>query len=665
MTKLYYTTQVMPGADIGKENPLPDFGDVKNGPVATTVEASLTKEESKFVDYGQVANILPYRMQDGYDRDKKVREYSCAVLENDHLKAVFFPQFGGKMWSLYDKDAGKDLLQVNPVFQPCNLALRNAWTSGGTEWNIGMRGHTPFTLSQLHTADGKLSDGTPVLRMYEWERIRRVQYQMDFILPEDSRFLLVRIKLINTQEAETPIYWWSNSAVVETETTRVLAPADSAFVNTYFGGIDKTSIPVVEGVDSSYSLRLKRARDFFYDIPEARRKWECTADENGNGLIHTSTDRLQGRKLFVWGNSAGGAHWQEFLSVPGGDGYIEIQAGLANTQFECLPLPGKASWEWLEAYGAFHGDPEKCHGEWYSATNHAEEVLETMLPRAKMDQMLADLGKELDKPFAVRTDGSGWAALELERLGRKETFEGSFATLRESAMNQEQAPWLELLREGTFPNQDPKAEPAAYLTQSDWIPMLEQAAETTSNHWHSWFQLGVMYFANKMEEKAAAAFEKSIALTENAWALRCLALIQSKTDMDQALATMGRAMTLEPITHIIIEYGKMLLEAGKFREYLALYATLPPAQKENGRLLALKVEALTQTDCLEEAREICLNGVEIPDIRECETLLSDMWIHLHKKIVARETGETDDAKLLALAIEKYPVPRDLDYRMVT
>lgn len=665
MTKLYYTTQVMPGADIGKENPLPDFGDVKNGPVATTVEASLTKEESKFVDYGQVANILPYRMQDGYDRDKKVREYPCAVLENDHLKAVFFPQFGGKMWSLYDKDAGKDLLQVNPVFQPCNLALRNAWTSGGTEWNIGMRGHTPFTLSQLHTAEGKLSDGTPVLRMYEWERIRRVQYQMDFILPEDSRFLLVRIKLINTQEAETPIYWWSNSAVVETETTRVLAPADSAFVNTYFGGIDKTSIPVVDGVDSSYSLRLKRARDFFYDIPEARRKWECTADENGNGLIHTSTDRLQGRKLFVWGNSAGGTHWQEFLSVPGGDGYIEIQAGLANTQFECLPLPGKASWEWLEAYGAFHGDPEKCHGEWHSATNHAEEVLETMLPRAKMDQMLADFGKELDKPFAVRTDGSGWAALELERLGRKETFEGSFATLRESAMNQEQAPWLQLLKEGTFPNQDPKAEPAAYLTQSDWIPMLEQAAETTSNHWHSWFQLGVMYFANKMEEKAAAAFEKSISLTENAWALRCLALIQSKTDMDQALATMGRAMTLEPITHIIIEYGKMLLEAGKFREYLALYGTLPPAQKENGRLLALKVEALTQTDCLEEAREICLNGVEIPDIRECETLLSDMWIHLHKKIVARDTGETDDAKLLLLAMEKYPVPRDLDYRMVT
>ncbi|MEI6297439.1 MAG: hypothetical protein WCO84_07430, partial [bacterium] len=41
------------------------------------------------------------------------------------------------MWSVFAKPENRDLLLSNPVYQPGNLALRNAWTSGGIEWNIG------------------------------------------------------------------------------------------------------------------------------------------------------------------------------------------------------------------------------------------------------------------------------------------------------------------------------------------------------------------------------------------------------------------------------------------------------------------------------------------------------------------------------------------------
>ena len=64
-----------------------------------------------------------------------------------------------------------------------------------------------------------------------------------------------------------------------------------------------------------------------------------------------------------------------------------------------------------------------------------------------------------------------------------------------------------LLHEGVFPNIEPDCAPAAFLTQPEWIPLLEKAAETTSDHWHTWFQLGVMYCAlpgfvdSKNEEK--------------------------------------------------------------------------------------------------------------------------------------------------------------------
>ncbi len=625
MTQLYLSKQIMPGAAMGPENPLPDFGDVRRGEGRLQLDDSVSPEERRYMDYGNIRCILPYRLQDGYSREKSLQEYPCMVLENDHLKATFFPQFGGKMWSLYDKDQQRDLLQSNPVFQPCNLALRDAWTSGGTEWNIGMRGHTPFTLSQLHTARGTLPDGTPVLRMYEWERIRRVLYQLDFILPENSRFLYLRAKVINTAEQEVPMYWWSNTAVVETPQTRVLVPADSAFTNTYTEGVAKTTIPISEGVDTTYSLQLSRARDFFYDIPQERRKWECAVNGDGRGLIQTSTDLLQGRKMFVWGNSPGGAHWQEFLSVPGGEGYIEIQAGIAKTQFECIPMPGSACWEWLEAYGPIQTDPTLAHGDWEGATAHAEAVLEGMLPRAEMDALLARYGQELDQVFPVETSGSGWAALELERMGLTDHFPGSRAVMGAASLTEEQAPWQQLLRTGAFPNWDPMEEPAAYLTQEDWIPLLEQAAETTSDHWHSWFHLGVMYYANRQDQKAEAAFLRSLACRENGWALRCLAQLSIlKKDGGAALGYMRRAAECNPVNPLMIEFGRMLLDEGEHQEYLDRYSALPAHQQAIGRLTALKAEALVHLDRLEEAKEILLQDVDVANIRECEILLSDI-----------------------------------------
>ena len=79
-------------------------------------------------------------------------------------------------------------------------------------------------------------------------------YQLDFILPEDSSFLFVRVILKNTQSHETPIYWWSNTAVDETDATRVLAPVEQAFVNDYNQILSKRSVPMYEGVDCSYCL---------------------------------------------------------------------------------------------------------------------------------------------------------------------------------------------------------------------------------------------------------------------------------------------------------------------------------------------------------------------------------------------------------------------------
>ncbi|MFV0399834.1 MAG: DUF5107 domain-containing protein [Oscillospiraceae bacterium] len=665
-SKLYVEKITMMGADIGPENPLPDVKSLPDLHDKIAFDASIPEEESKYYNYGRVNGILPYRIQDGYNRDKQLRDYEGFVLENDFIKAVFFPQFGGRLWSLLDKKTGRDLVHRNPVFQPANLALRNAWFSGGVEWNIGMTGHTPYTLSPLFASTGKLADGTPVLRMYEWERIRQVSYQIDAFLPAGSRFLFVRVRLCNTRAEEVPIYWWSNTAVNETPGTRVLAPAAKAFSFDYSRIIRKIPVPVHEGIDKSYTTRVPHALDLFFDIQEGQRKWEAVLDEKGGGLIQTSTDLLQGRKLFLWGNGPGGKRWQEFLARPG-EGYLEIQAGLANTQMEHLPMPANACWQWLEAYGPMQADPQIVHGEWAAAGEHVNTRLEEELPRSKVDGLLKQLDSELTTAWEPVQLGSGWAALELARRGAGDQFGAEIALFAPSSTGAAQAPWLELLHTGSFPDSDPAREPASYLTQAEWIPLLEQAVSTgKSRHWHALYQLGVMYCAAGEFEKAEEAYRESNRLTPNAWSVRGLAMLELlKGDEIAASTGLLEAARQLPILPLAIECGRLLIQAGRYSDFVDFYSELEPALQTHGRLRTMRAHAAVMLDDFGLAHDILRSGLQVADIREGEVLLSDIWIMLYMRKIAKEEGIAQDDALRERVLREHPIPEELDFRMRT
>ena len=122
------------------------------------------------------------------------------------------------------------------------LLYENAWFSGGVEWNVGIIGHNPYTTLPLYTAVTQTQTGAPVLRMYEYERVRKVPYQMDFWLEDEDRFLNCRIRVVNESDQVIPMYWWSNIAVPEYEDGGITIPAQKAFTFAD-GAISKVDIP--------------------------------------------------------------------------------------------------------------------------------------------------------------------------------------------------------------------------------------------------------------------------------------------------------------------------------------------------------------------------------------------------------------------------------------
>ena len=220
MNKLTFEEFVIPASDMGEDNCLPDMMNDSYIHAKIDISDNIKAEDMENIGKGMINTLLPYKMQDGYNRLRTQKKLKAAILENDFLKAVFVTEYGGRLWSLFDKKANRELLYANNVFQPCNLALRNAWFSGGVEWNIGIKGHNPLTCSPMFAQRLEDKNGDPILKMYEFERIREVAYSISAKLEKD--LLLVHINIENTEDKDKYMYWWSNIAVEETEKVRVI-----------------------------------------------------------------------------------------------------------------------------------------------------------------------------------------------------------------------------------------------------------------------------------------------------------------------------------------------------------------------------------------------------------------------------------------------------------
>ena len=101
-------TVTLPSAKFNGESTLPSLYEMSN--VQHLAESHLDEDDGLFVGYGGLASIFPYRMQDLYDRADTPTAYIGVTLENEYLKALFLPELGGRLWSLYDKVAGRELL---------------------------------------------------------------------------------------------------------------------------------------------------------------------------------------------------------------------------------------------------------------------------------------------------------------------------------------------------------------------------------------------------------------------------------------------------------------------------------------------------------------------------------------------------------------------------
>ncbi|MGA0566773.1 DUF5107 domain-containing protein [Rathayibacter sp. KR2-224] len=660
--------RVMRSGALGDPNPLPPIAG--NGDLhANAGGEGLDDELRAGLAYGKVETVLPYLVQDGYSRELAEAGHPVAVLENDLMRAEFLLDLGGRLRSLIDKRTGRELLHRNPVFRPANLALRNAWFAGGVEWNLGTTGHWPLTCSPLHAlrvrraneSGGPAPDGGETLRMYEYERMRGLVVQVDASLAPDVPLLTVTVTLRNPRSTEVPVYWWSNIAVDERDDVRVIAPADSAYRFGYEGVLSRVPFPEAyrDGVDRSYTTRSRDAADYFFELNRPPMPWIAALGADGSGLFHASTERLRGRKLFLWGTAQGSGHWQRWLT-DGEHPYLEIQAGLARTQLEHLPMPAAATWSWTEAYGLAQADPSAVHASWDEAVAAAGEAVERSgAPAVLLREEARDPSG--DEVVEVLQRASGWGALEEVRRAQSEqpALSTPATPFFASDLGPQQEWWLAALN-GADLDADPSQAPLSYQSDQAWAPIA-----TGRSGWMARLQEGVLAVARGRWDAAVEAWRASIAVRDNGWAWRNLAVAAERDgDMDGAADAYRMARALLPrLLPLSIEAMRQLLEAGRPLEALALIETLDATQRSDGRVRFAEAQASLALGDLERCERLLDEGIEMADLKEGESSLDGLWAEYQAaRMAAREGVAVTDA-VRERAAREFPPPERYDFRM--
>ena len=665
MSKLYLETMNVDCVDFGAESTLPLLYEVDTKD--DYMESDLPEGDGLYLRYAFLKSAFPYRAQDNYSRDFNGQKLEGVVLENQYLKATFAPSVGGKLWSLFDKVEGKELLFSNTVARPAYFAVRNAWCSGGVEWNCGIFGHSPLTCSRVFMGTLTGPDGEPILRLYEYERVRGVVYQIDFSLPEDSRVLICRMRVVNPSYKATAMYWWSNIAVPHVDGARVVVPADSAYtpVNNVMSVVPT---PVRNGVNVTYAYTNPVSVDYFFRTDKSRRMYTCQLSPEGYGLFECSTSRLQGRKIFVWGKGPGGRKWQEYLSGKNASGeyndgrYCEIQCGLAHTQSEHLPMPPRTAWEWMEIYGPMHADPARVHSDnWDDARDEVQQRIDEIISREKLEQMLEDSRETALKPVEKMISfGSGWGALENLRR-EKAGFGPMCPHLDFGDAGEEQSAWIGLLNTGSMGQHDENIAPESWMRQQEWTRMMEAAVEgEDKENWYTLLQLGCYYLAQPDLLRAELYINRSLTAKRTAWGVYALAeLKRMQGDDPLAAQMMTDAARLAPNDANLAKMAARALNRTKnYPALLQFAAACPEEIQELPRMRMYYAMALAETGDADAAEAILYRDgkwLEVPDMQEGEISLSNLWYRIQEVRAARD-GKVFDR-------DSVSPPYELDFRM--
>lgn len=660
------------------ENPLPFFRD-PNHDANVQVKPDVPLQYQKLMGLDCGRRMLPYRMQDRYDRNRKEQDIPAIIMENTFLKATFLHTLGGRLISLIDKEKNKELLHCNRSLQVGNLATLDAWFAGGIEWNLGQYGHAFTTSSKLFASIQTDVEGEAFLRLYDFEPCKGLWWHIDFHLPKDSRLLYAHVGVYNLEDERTSMYYWTNTALEMSDDTRVLASSDKAvYLDPFapketrlFGYMKMPHMGIFKDIDASYPNRFDASNEYFFTCEKNPMPWECALEKDGTGFYEVSTPLLGYRKMFCWGNHAGGRRWQRYLAPDSQAEYVEIQSGLACSQLHGYFIEGNSSLSWTQAFGSLAANQDEVHESDYAvAAKAAGQAIAKQIDKKTLEAMHKKFSQASQiGPDEIIQRASGWGFLEqqLKGLSLPKAF-----VFDEASVRNDEKPYHTFLETGKLPVMDmaklPLIPPICSEAWRDrFLQALQNTALTSKEEATIKHTLGIIHL--ELEEVACAltCWLEVMAVMPNAWTARNLAVLEGRRGyLKGSLQWYAKAATLPGFALdpcIAEEYCKLLVDHKMVEQASSIFDSLPPSWLGMSEKLSVPRAQLAAMQGDAPLIKALALDKELGHIREGDAPLNALWLAYNLINYTNEHKVEATEEVIQKVKELYPIPAKYDMNM--
>ncbi len=263
-------------------------------------------------------HLFPYTSYGDTDPSPVPRSFRMVILENDFLRVEIAPELGGRVYSLFDKRIGKEILFSNPVVKPVRILPIWAFISGGIEFNFPIA-HSPTSIAEVGCATGQ-SGPYGFVRVGEREARTGMEWVVELGLTEDAPVLIQRTAFRNRTGGDPPWMSWTIAAVRSTADTEFIHPPHRVLVHD-----DQLREAPWPG-DGLHWDRQHRQMTALFWKPGSATCFGAFHHDLGFGLLHLADPaQLPGKKVWTYGH---GRHrcWGE-ATTEGGRAYCEIESG--------------------------------------------------------------------------------------------------------------------------------------------------------------------------------------------------------------------------------------------------------------------------------------------------------------------------------------------------
>jgi hypothetical protein len=281
----------------------------------------------------QREHLFPYTSCGDTEATPVPRAFRMVVLENEFLRVEVAPELGGRVYSLFDKRIGKEILFSNPVVRPVRILPIWGFISGGIEFNFPIA-HSPTSIAEVGCTTGQAGN-YGFIRVGEREARTGMEWVVELGLAGGCPALVQRTAFRNRTGGNHPWMSWTICAVRSTAETEFVHPPHRVLVHD-----DR----IVEAAWPDGGLnwdRTHRQMTALFWKPGSAAHFGAFHHDLGFGLMHLADPaQLPGKKLWTYGHGRD-RDWAR-ATTAGDLAYCEIESGPLIDQAEKPLFPAGA-----------------------------------------------------------------------------------------------------------------------------------------------------------------------------------------------------------------------------------------------------------------------------------------------------------------------------------